>query len=682
MGSPAGISSSTDAAASISASRSSSIRRWRSSAGRSTRRRSTTTSASRTASSCAGTTSSRSPSSRSRRTSARSSRSRSRSPRPTPRRSASPSPGSWASPTRCSTSRRTGCGSAAGCPTRATACRPTPRSSSGSPVRLPELAGVMSRRFAALVLAVVAATGLLASPAGTTEVRAAAPDLSIVTDARYDVQPEAHRVRVTLDMVMKNRLTDTSTRRYYFDHALLVRAARARRRRSSPGLGPADAQGEGHEVERDVHDPPLDFGARLYSGKRATYRLVFDIVDTGGAADRQVRVGDSLVSFPVWAFASESTPGSTVRVVFPAGYQVEVASGDIPAPTTAADGTVVLETGGLKTPLTFFAYLVADRSGATTDRTVQATVGGTPVALTVSAWSDDAAWGERVGDLAGTSPAGPRRTDRARLAAGRRAGHPRERRSVQRRLRRAVRPRDGPDRRRLRRERRGRPPRGRPRLVRRLAAGRPMGDRGLRLVLRAARRARPGGHDRARRRRRHHRRPSSRPRASRSTPGAPSAASRGRPRTTRTRRRSRSPGRSASASATTDCRRSGPTRRRGPGHTSRRPAAARSPRPSTDRPTGAACSTCSTSTRPTSLDDLWRTWVARPEDLALLDARGAARARYAAVVASAGDWQLPRPVRDAMRAWRFDDAEPAPDRGRDAPRPADGHRDARPRRPG
>ncbi len=44
------------------------------------------------------------------------------------------------------------------------------------------------------------------------------------------------------------------------------------------------------------------------------------------------------------------------------------------------------------------------------------------------------------------------------------------------------------------------------------------------------------------------------------------------------------------------------------------------------------------------------------QDLALLDARTAARARYEAVVAAAGDWQLPRAVRDALRAWQFDDA--------------------------
>jgi hypothetical protein len=57
-----------------------------------------------------------------------------------------------------------------------------------------------------------------------------------------------------------------------------------------------------------------------------------------------------------------------------------------------------------------------------------------------------------------------------------------------------------------------------------------------------------------------------------------------------------------------------------------------------------------------SYDDLWRTWVARDSDLALLDARKEARARYDAVVAGAGDWRLPRAVRDAMRAWRFDQA--------------------------
>ena len=61
-----------------------------------------------------------------------------------------------------------------------------------------------------------------ASPhlASTAEVRAATPDLTIVGDARYDVQPDQHRVRVTVDLTLTNHLTDTKTKRYYFDHGV------------------------------------------------------------------------------------------------------------------------------------------------------------------------------------------------------------------------------------------------------------------------------------------------------------------------------------------------------------------------------------------------------------------------------------------------------------------------------
>jgi len=57
-----------------------------------------------------------------------------------------------------------------------------------------------------------------------------------------------------------------------------------------------------------------------------------------------------------------------------------------------------------------------------------------------------------------------------------------------------------------------------------------------------------------------------------------------------------------------------------------------------------------------SYEDLWREWVARPDDLPLLAARAAARDRLDEVTAQAGDWRLPIQVRDAMRAWQFEDA--------------------------
>jgi hypothetical protein len=256
----------------------------------------------------------------------------------------------------------------------------------------------MTRRLAGLLVAIVVASGLVVLPAGVSEVRAAVPDLTIVTQARYEVQPAQHRVHVTLDMVLTNHLTDTRTKRYYFDRAYLS---------VLPGTSgfTLTRSGSGAPTPRVSKKTStytmlrLDLGQRIYSGKSASYRLVFDLVDAGGAATRDVRVGSSLVSFPVWAYATDATPGSTVRVVFPSGYNVEVASGDIPAATTAADGTLVFQTPKLAAPLTFFAYLVADRPAAYTERKETTTVGGVPVELTIRSWVDDKPWSERVGGL-------------------------------------------------------------------------------------------------------------------------------------------------------------------------------------------------------------------------------------------------------------------------------------------
>ena len=55
--------------------------------------------------------------------------------------------------------------------------------------------------------------------------------------------------------------------------------------------------------------------------------------------------------------------------------------------------------------------------------------------------------------------------------------------------------------------------------------------------------------------------------------------------------------------------------------------------------------------------DLWRQWVVRPEESGLLDARAEARTAYVRTLASTGDWQLPRSIRDALRAWQFDTAD-------------------------
>jgi hypothetical protein len=255
------------------------------------------------------------------------------------------------------------------------------------------------RRAALLLLVAVAATGLLGSP---TDVRAATPDLTIVSAARYDVQPAQRRIRVTVDLTLTNRLSDTKTKRYFFDHAFLaVLPGASNYRLSWGGSGqPTIAVARKTKTHTLLR---LNLAQDLSSGRTAKYRLTFDLKDPGGQPTRDLRIGETLVSFPVWAFASDETPGSSVTVVFPKGYEVAVEAGRIPAPTTATDGRTIFRTGILTKPLDFFAYLVGDRPGAYIDSTVAATVQGQPIEIVVRAWTDDKPWARRVGRLLATA---------------------------------------------------------------------------------------------------------------------------------------------------------------------------------------------------------------------------------------------------------------------------------------
>ncbi|HYH92705.1 MAG TPA: hypothetical protein VD763_06080 [Candidatus Saccharimonadales bacterium] len=256
------------------------------------------------------------------------------------------------------------------------------------------------RRLPIAFLAVVAAVTMLGVPVGPTapaEIRAATPDLTIVSSARYEVQPDDKRVRVTLDLTLTNRLKDTKTKRYFFDEAFLAVLPGASGFKLTTGTGSPSVRATKKTKQYTLLR--LGLARRLYSGKSVKYKLRFDLKDPGGAATRDLRIGDSLVSFPVWAFATDSTAGSSVRVVFPKGYDVEVEAGEIPAPTTDDQGRTVFTTGKLSKPLTFFAYLVADRPGAYETTNLSMEVLDTPVSVVLRSWSDDAPWATRVGDL-------------------------------------------------------------------------------------------------------------------------------------------------------------------------------------------------------------------------------------------------------------------------------------------
>jgi hypothetical protein len=255
-------------------------------------------------------------------------------------------------------------------------------------------------RPAMAVMAAILAIGLLAPVAGIAPAPAfaASTDLTLVTDAVYTVETDAGRVAVAVTINAANHTKETRTRRFYFDHAYLA---------VQPGATDVRLAGSSKARARVARRTAtstllrLDFGARIYSGKHATYRLTFDLPGTGPDASPQVRVGAGLITIPVWAFASNGASGSTVAVRFPAGWDVTVESGELARRPAAGGSGTVLASGPLDHPLTFFAFVTAQRPAAHTERTVTLPVGGQQVELRLQGWADDPEWMARIESLYG-----------------------------------------------------------------------------------------------------------------------------------------------------------------------------------------------------------------------------------------------------------------------------------------
>ena len=258
-----------------------------------------------------------------------------------------------------------------------------------------ERSGRVGRVVAAAILA-LSAIGLGPARAPLV-VTAAAPSLTLVTATTYEVRPEEGKVAATVRITATNHLKDTVTRRYFFDQGYLSVLPGTSDFVLTAATG-SPTVSESSRTESGVL-LRLRFGSRIAAGKSLDLTLTFDLVDPGGAPDRAVRISPSLVLFQAWAFASTETPGSSVEVRIPDGYNVVLGRGPLTGPTADAAGWQVYTSGSLATPLTFVADIAADRPGGHVDSRRSTTVGSRTASVIFRAWPDDPAWRSRVTDL-------------------------------------------------------------------------------------------------------------------------------------------------------------------------------------------------------------------------------------------------------------------------------------------
>ena len=251
-----------------------------------------------------------------------------------------------------------------------------------------------------LLAGVLGPVVLPSAVAGADAADPASQALTVVTNARYDVQPTRQRIHVTVDLQAANHRTDTVIRSYFYDQVVLG---------FLPGAtGFAVTAPTGSKVHPTVRVTSrtsarvlvaVGFGTKLRSGHSLALKLTFDLIDKGGAADRAVRVGSAIATFPVWAVGTPDTPGSKVRVTVPADYRLEVLGSALAGPTAGPSGTRMYTSVVLSRPAIFAAYILADRPGAYRETRLDLTVGGGPYMVAVRAWQDDAAFGTRIAGI-------------------------------------------------------------------------------------------------------------------------------------------------------------------------------------------------------------------------------------------------------------------------------------------
>jgi hypothetical protein len=235
---------------------------------------------------------------------------------------------------------------------------------------------------------------LVALPLAAPTARAAHGGLVVLADARYAVLPEEGRVHVTLDAVATSYEPDPADGRYYFTGTTFAVPPDATNIAASAGGSPLAVRIV--EQTEDYQGVEVTFSTRVFYRESYAYSVSFDLVDAGGAANRDVRIGRSLVAFPVWAFGTEEHAGSRVTVELPAGFTPTVQGSEMAVDDSAE---VTLLTAAPPDPFDFFAYVSADRPGAYAASDLEVPMRDDTARVTLRAWDDDPAWAERTAGL-------------------------------------------------------------------------------------------------------------------------------------------------------------------------------------------------------------------------------------------------------------------------------------------
>lgn len=245
-----------------------------------------------------------------------------------------------------------------------------------------------------LAVATLAAAGVLcAGGMAPAQAAAAAPGLTFISASTWTADPGSGRVHVAVAVTATSHTVDQGLRSYYFPGMQLTVPASTQ---GFTAIAADDRRLPVSVLSNTVYGVVLDvsFEQRLYSGQTVSFDLNFDLVDGGSSTDRDLRIDHDVMSFPVTAFGTQGTPGSSVSVVFPAGFTVQQDFGQLTRRTDASN-RVLFAASSLPDATTLNAWFTATRPVPASDFLERDMAVG-KLQVTLRYWKDDPAWADQV----------------------------------------------------------------------------------------------------------------------------------------------------------------------------------------------------------------------------------------------------------------------------------------------
>lgn len=252
------------------------------------------------------------------------------------------------------------------------------------------------RLLLATAMALGLAGGLLvglpvAAPLGLPVAAAAGADTFVTGATTYVLDPAARMVHVSAAMTFRDTKADTSTVRYYFTGYRLGIQKEAQAVKVTSGakvlvstVKPATDAKTGAAYQ--ILD--ITFTGRVYHGQTASFRIAYDLPDSGPRSDGLIRVGPAIAAFYAWSYGADA---ATVTIDLPAGFTPST-QGDALKVTTAPDGSTDLTATGISDRTSWFAWITAQRPAALTSIPFAVPIEGQPEPVEIRAFPEDQVW--------------------------------------------------------------------------------------------------------------------------------------------------------------------------------------------------------------------------------------------------------------------------------------------------